>query len=305
MKKVKKVMTTMTASVVLMICSCSESNQKLGLVDTYNFSMGDAISRTAEEPKAGSFETALTAGGQEALQKGDKQETGLVETVERKIIKQGTIRFKTTDVNRTKLLIVQAVIELNGYIANDNAYHYSEQVEHKLIIRVPADKFDALLATISESVDQLESKNIDVLDVTEEYIDIEARIKTKKDLQNRYREILKQATKVEEILQIEKEMGNLQTEIESVEGQMRYLKDKISFSILNVTYYQYQAKSSAFDFSSRIVDGIKNGWEVFLWFIIGVSNIWVFILLIVATIFLLRFWRKKKKKSAIDRNNQN
>ena len=199
----------------------------------------------------------------------------------------------TADIKKTKILILQTVQELNGYISNDNAYDYSDRIEHRLTIRVPADKFDSLLEKISESVDKLDNKNVDVLDVTEEYIDIEARIQTKKDLQNRYRELLKQATKLEEILNIEKEIGNLQTEIESVEGRMKYLKDKISFSTLTVTYYQ--KTTSAFGFSSKLFDGIKNGWDVFLWFIIGLSNHWVFIFVAIVTIYLIRLRRKKKK----------
>jgi hypothetical protein len=223
----------------------------------------------------------------------NKQKSGNVETVDRKIIKQGEIKFKTTDINKTKLLILQTLQELNGYIAKDNAYDYSDRLEHHLIIRVPAGKFDLLLKKISDSVDKFDSKNIDVLDVTEEYIDIEARIKTKKALQNRYVELLKQATKVDEILNIEKEIGNLQTEIESVEGRMRYLKDKIAFSTLTISYYQKTI--SAFGFSSEFVDGIKNGWSVFLWFIIGLSHLWVFIIIAIVTSYLIIRQRRRRK----------
>jgi len=262
-----KVMTILTAVAVLTVCSCSQMTQEIG-IESVDF---------AEE--------------ESALQENNQQADN-VETIGRKIIKQGDIRFKTTDVNKTKSLISQNVQELNGYISKDNAYDYSDRLEHRLIIRVPADKFDSLLKNISESVDKLDSRNIDLLDVTEEYIDIEARVKTKKELQTRYAELLKQATKVDEILNIEKEIGNLQTEIESVEGRMKYLKDRISFSTLIVTYYQ--KTTSAFGFSSKFVDGVKNGWSVFLWFIVGLSHLWVFIIISIVMIYLIRRWRKKK-----------
>ena len=105
--------------------------------------------------------------------------------------------------------------------------------------------------------------------------------------------LLKQATKVDEILSIEREIGNLQTEIESVEGRMKYLKDRISFSSLTVTYYQ--ETTSAFGFSSKFVDGIKNGWSVFLWFIVGLSYLWVFIIVAIVVVYLTRRWRKIKR----------
>jgi len=176
-----------------------------------------------------------------------------------------------------------------------------------LTIRVPADKFDMLLKNVSESVEKLDSKNIDVLDVTEEYIDIEARIKTKKELQDRYKEILKKATTVSEILTVEREIGSLQTDIESVEGRMKFLKDEIKFSTLTVTYYQKVTTSSSLGFFFELRDGFKSGWNGFLWFIIGVSYLWVFILVAVAVIYLIIRWRRKKRKmnnsKQINKNN--
>ena len=269
----KRIMAILTVLSVLTICSCSGTKQE------YSVMSADLMEESALQT--------------------NEQTPNRVETIDRKIIKQGSIRFKTADINKTKSLILQTVKEFNGYISNDNAYDYSDRFEHRLTIRVPSDKFDLLLDNISESVDKLDSKNIDVLDVTEEYIDIEARVKTKNELQNRYRELLKQATKLEEILNIEKEIGNLQTDIESVEGRMKYLKDKITFSTLTVTYYQ--KTTPAFGFSSKFVDGIKNGWNVFLWFIVGLSYLWVFILVITVVVYLIRLNRKKRKMS---RNKQ-
>ncbi|MDR2691715.1 MAG: DUF4349 domain-containing protein [Dysgonamonadaceae bacterium] len=110
-------------------------------------------------------------------------------------------------------------------------------------------KFELLLDRIAQNAKKLDSKNITVSDLTEEFIDIEARIKTKKELENRYKELLKQANKVEEIVAIEKEIGNLRTDIESIEGRLKYLKDKVSYSTLNVVFYE--RTSSPFGFNSK------------------------------------------------------
>lgn len=216
--------------------------------------------------------------------------------VERKIIKEGEIRFESADIQVTKNLITKTVQELGGYISNDNVNDYTSKLEHHLIIRVPSDKFDLLLKKISDSADKLDSKSVNVLDVTSEYIDMDSRIKTKKVLENRYKELLKQATKVEEILTIEKEMGLLRTEIESVEGQMKYLKDRISYSTLNATFYQ--KTDAAFRFSSKLGQAFNSGWDYFLWFIVGIAQFWMFILIAaVALYFILRRERKNKNKT--------
>jgi len=261
----KKIMTIFTALTVLAICSCAKK------APMENLSM--PMSMPMLENSINNIE---------------------IESVERKIIKWGYINFETADVNKTKSFVIQVVNELNGDISSENVYYYYHQIRHRLAIRVPADKFDLLLTTIYESAKKIDDKSIFVSDVTEEYIDIEVRIKTKKALQARYIELLKQATKVDEILNIEKEIGKLQEEIESVEGRMRYLNDNIVFSTLTVGYYQ--KTTSKFEFSSKFVDGIKNGWNVFLSFIIGVSQLWVFILLAALAVYLFKLWKKREKK---------
>lgn len=215
--------------------------------------------------------------------------------VERKIIKEGEIRFESADINATKTLITKTVQELGGYISKDNVNDYTNKLEHHLVIRVPSDKFDLLLKKISDSADKIDSKNVDVLDVTAEYIDVDSRIKTKKELEARYKELLKQATKVEEILTIEKEIGQLRTEIESVEGQMKYLKDRISYSTLNVTYYQ--KTDSAFRFTSKLGQAFNSGWDYFLWFIVGIAQFWMFILIAGLTLFFILKRERKTKNS--------
>ena len=262
----KKLTTILVVLTVFIVCSCSNTNSMYRVPADY-------------------------AVEESALQVNE-QKLDEIETVERKIIKQGHIKFITADVNKTKSFITQIVNELNGYVAKDNAYDYSDRLEHKLTIRVPAKNFDVLLNNISESVEKLESKNIDIYDVTEEYIDIDVRIQTKKDLQKKYTELLSRATKVEEILNIEKEIGNLQTEIESIEGRMKYLKDNIAFSTLTVTYYQKATNS--FGFISKFVEGVKKGWSFFLWVIVGLSYLWVFLLSAAFTIYIIKLLKKKK-----------
>lgn len=225
-----------------------------------------------------------------------------VEVVERKIIKNGTLKFETTDVNETKTIVSQIVKEFGGYISDENESDYSGRVEHKITIRVPTDGFDLFLESISKSVDKFDTKNIERLDITEEYIDIESRVKTKKELQNRYKELLKRAFTVDEMITLEREIGKLQTEIESFEGKLNYFNDRIVFSTLAIIYYQYKktdSSSSSFGFFSEFVDGIVSGWHDFLWFVIGVSNLWVFILLIALAVYLFRKWRKRKKMKEV------
>ncbi len=226
----------------------------------------------------------------EATEKSMNQEQTPVS--DRRIIKEGEISFETSDNNETRKLINKTVKELNAYISQDNVTDQRYRIENRITIRVPSENFEALLTKIIESAKGLDSRNISATDVTEEYVDIEARLKTKKELENRYKTLLNKAGTVEEILKIEKQIGDLRTEIESIEGRFKYLNDRISFSTLNIVFYE-QTKST-FGFSSKFQQAVKNGWDNVLWVVIGLINLWPFLIIFAVVVFILL--RKRRNK---------
>lgn len=196
----------------------------------------------------------------------------------------------------TEKFIRTTVAELGGYVGNENVYNFEDRIEHTLIARVPEDNFNILLDKILSVAEKVESKNVSSFDVTEEFIDVEARIKTKKELEARYKEILKKATRVDEILNIEREMGNLRSEIESLEGRMNYLKNRISLSTLTITFYE--KVSTPFGFFTKIKQALHNGWTALLWFIIILISLWPFIILtLIILIIILKYIKKKKNQT--------
>jgi hypothetical protein len=210
----------------------------------------------------------------------------------RKVIKDGFIKLETSNLYESKTLIEKTVKELNGYIAKDETDGQNNNIEQQYEIRIPANHFDDLVKIISESSMKLESKNINVSDVTEEYIDIESRIKTKKELEEQYKALLKKATKVDEILNIEREMGSLRSEIESVEGRLKFMKDRISLSTLKVNFYQKTGSTSSF--SNQLGYSFRKGWDNFIGFMLGLTQFWVFILVGFAAFFVFKRFRKAK-----------
>lgn len=110
-------------------------------------------------------------------------------------------------------------------------------------------------------------------------------LKQKKELENRYKEFLKQATKVEGMLTIEKKMGHLRNAIEPVEGQMKCLKVRISYSTLKVIFFQ--KTDSAFRFSSKLGQAFYSGWDYFSWFLVGLAQHWLLSLIVGVSLFLI------------------
>jgi hypothetical protein len=215
-----------------------------------------------------------------------------VEQVERKLIKDGRVEFETESIKSTRKTVFKAVDKYKGYISSDQEYKSPGRSSNTIVIRVPAKDFDNLLNDATSGVDKFESKEINVKDVTEEFLDIQARLKTKKELESRFLDLLKQAKTVTEILEIEKQIGELRSDIESIEGRLKYLEDQVSLSTLTMTFYQSNPDET--EFGRKFKNGFRNGWENLIWFFVFLTNIWPFILIGLGLIMGIRFYRRRK-----------
>jgi hypothetical protein len=216
--------------------------------------------------------------------------------IERKLIKNGDLSFETDNIKKTKGSVETICKEFNAYISNENQNNFEERIQYNQTIRVPADKFDILVQRIEAYAVKVDSKNINTQDVTEEFIDVEARLKTKKELEARYREILKQAKTVQDIVSIEGQISNVRSEIESMEGRLNFLKNQVGFSTLNVSYYEIIGTD--FGFATKLVRALHRGWDNLLSFMILTVNLWPFILLVFGFVFGIRLWRKRKSNQS-------
>ena len=138
------------------------------------------------------------------------------------------------------------VKKYNGYISSDSKNEFDEKENYYLNIRIPAQYFDSILSGIASQISKFDSKEIRVSDVTEEFLDIESRLKNKKELEKRYLEIFQQAKSVEDILNVERELGKLREEIEATEGRLNYLSNQVSFSTLSVSFYKKVTNETGF-----------------------------------------------------------
>jgi hypothetical protein len=214
------------------------------------------------------------------------------ESIERKLIKEGRIEFETSDLQSTRKVILEAVTKYKAYISSDRESKYTGRTSHTIIIRVPAADFDNLLNETTRGVKRFDSKEVNVKDVTEEFLDIQIRLKTKKEFEQRYIALLKQAKTVSEILEIEKQIGELRSEIESIEGRMKYLEDKVSLSALTVTFYESIPEQTAF--GQKFKNGFRNGLDNLVIFFVMIINIWPFILIGVVLIIAFRIYRNRR-----------
>ena len=215
----------------------------------------------------------------------------------RHIIRQGELRFETTDQDATRTAILGFVEAHHGYLADDGEQRTPSTLEQTMKIRVPAEEFDGLLKDVSAGVTHFDRREIQAIDVTEEYVDMDARLTTKKETESRYRELLKQANGVEEILKIEEQIDKLRGDIESTEGRLRLLRDRVSYSTLNVSFYESHANATGFWL--RVKSNFYLGWQAVVEFTIAVVVLWPLILLTSLALLVIWWFNRKSVQQKI------
>jgi hypothetical protein len=116
--------------------------------------------------------------------------------------------------------------ELGGYLAlRDNT---------RIVIRVPRGRFNDALGRI-ETLGDVTNRNVNAEDVTDEYVDLEIRIRNARAVRDRLQALLANAS-VKDALEIEKELARVTTELERMEGRLKLLRDKVAFSTITVTF---------------------------------------------------------------------
>jgi len=162
---------------------------------------------------------------------------------------------------------------------------------------IPNTAFDAFITDIGQGVSHFDRKEISSDDVTEEYIDVESRINTKKTLEKRYLELLNKATKVSEIIEIEKGLATVREEIEAKEGQLKYLQSRVAMSTVTIEMYTNNASESGatVSYGSKMWNSFKEGFFGISTFFLGLLQVWPFIIIFVLLFVFIR--RRFKKKS--------
>lgn len=129
---------------------------------------------------------------------------------------------------------VQPNLAMVERIAKEQGGYLSVRTDNKITVRIPRAKFEPTLAAIEKIGDVLH-RDVTAEDVTDQYVDLEIRIKNAKAMQTRLKQLLEKAA-VKEALEIEKELARVTEELELMEGRLKLLKDKIAYSSITVVF---------------------------------------------------------------------
>ena len=177
--------------------------------------------------------------------------------VERKIIMRANLSIEIKNIDEVDSRITKLTENYNGYIADSsNWQNQNKQKFYRYQLRIPADNFNQILSELdSENFGQVLSRSVSGQDVTEEYMDLDIRLRNLVAQEERYRQLLDKAEEVEEILKIEKELTRVRTDIERLQGRQNYLDNQINYSTITVDFRQPEPISSG---TPGIIKALRN-----------------------------------------------
>ena len=217
----------------------------------------------------------------------------------RRLLKTANYKFQVDNVDVSTQAIEALTPGYEAVIADMNLVTTGSEVSNSLVIRVPSLNFEKLIEELGKNALFTNYKRITAQDVTEEFIDIETRLKTKKAVRDRYVDILKNKAKtVDEVLKAEEQIRHLQEEIEAKEGRLAYLQNRVSMSTINLEIYQRVPFASAPDvyeepYLAKVKDAFSNGWTIVTMMSLFLVNIWPLAIIGIG-IFVGRKWLRTK-----------
>ncbi len=246
------------------------------LLATFLFSVLIGCGQNGSVPQAmsgaGSSEMfALADESQKEAQQAEEKATGS-DPVARMIIRNGELVWKTADRAATASRIRAAAQRAGGYLSGEHETRSEHRIDNYLTVRVPADRFESLLADVSDGIDHFDTRRISAKDVTDQFVDLDARLRVKKDTETRYRELLSEARNVDEVLKVEGELNKLRGDIEAMEGKWNLLKNQAAMSTLTIRYYEITSVSN--HFIDRFTDSLRLGWLGVVEFVIAIAVMW-------------------------------
>ena len=148
----------------------------------------------------------------------------------RQIQRSGTINMKSRSLESSSEKSIALIAHHQAIITSSSL----TDDRYKASIRVPSNNLSSLMQSL-ESVGKITSSHVSMDDVTAAYLDLEATLKNKRALRDRLRALLSQATKVEDILKIEKELSRVQTDLDQTDARMKSMRSKVAKSTLNLS----------------------------------------------------------------------
>jgi hypothetical protein len=219
---------------------------------------GDAATTLTEEQAALSYDNG-GEGDDLAMSAGEPGDGAVVDidlaTSDRQVIRRASLQLHADDTRAAFDEIVGLVQSIGGFVANATVYPTTSEdaePEVSMTLRVPADQLDQTLRAIKDTADEVVSETQGAQDVTEEFVDLEARLINLEAFETELRALLEETrmrddADTEEIIRVFNELSSVRGQIEQLQGQLDHLGDLAEMATVEVGITQTPAAAPLVD----------------------------------------------------------
>lgn len=179
-------------------------------------------------------EAAMAAPVTEASGRGSLESSASLRTVQRKIISTAFLSLEVEEVEGAVTQVRLLAESLGGFVEQLSSFGGPGYQQANVTVRVPQDEFSTALERI-EALGIVLSRDLGSEDVSEQFIDLEARLKSALREEESLLKLLERASQVSEILAIERELARVRSEIERIQGQLNFLERRVALATINVS----------------------------------------------------------------------
>jgi hypothetical protein len=275
-------------------------------------SAGCAQSREAGSEMAETAAVSAPAAS-DARSSGSAPESGVAQAAtllpqpqSRKLIRRLDLALVVRDTEETATRLQKLAVSLGGFVSDVNASRDSLAMHYEMTLRVPAERLDAAREEIRGMALRVEREQMATEDVTGQYVDMEARLRSLRATEDELRELLSEsrerARKVAEVMEIYNNLTGVRTQIEQIQGQLNQLQGQVSFSTLHLTLEPDSAsKPIVAEDGWRPGETTRNAfrnlvgflqWIVDMLIVVVVNGIPIALVILIPVLLLRRAWKR-------------
>ena len=250
------------------------------------------IEKEAPPPMAVEREEAYDEAGAAELQAADE---------ERMIVRNGEISLVVKDVVESVDEIGQLAVAMDGYVVSSWISGEGQEMRGRISIRIPDEKFEEAMDKLGDLSVRVESESTNSQDVTEQYIDLQARLKNAEATESQYLALLDRAKDVEDILRIYDSLSRIRREIEQIKGRMQYLERTSSMSLVMVRLEPATTARPLVPVGWSISEAFKSAVRGIAIFGQWLATVLIWLLILVpiwGTVLGIILWRRHQRKNA-------
>lgn len=218
-------------------------------------------STTAMDPAIAPDGVSVDGGAPAEDMAVTKEAAGVPTTIDRQVIRTGYMSMRVEDVKGSAFEVHGLVAKYQGVISSEDLQSSDDSAYATVTAQIPADKLDAFIQDVSK-LGTVDSVNVSAQDVTSQVVDLDARIAALETSIERLTELLAQATRIEDLLAIETQLSQRQSELDALTAQRTWLGDQVAMSTLSVSLSPLTQVTEVD--APGFLSGLQSGWAAFV-----------------------------------------